>query len=152
MERKHTLKRTVYLTRTLKVNYFFFPNLHMMTFKENDRFQPIRNNSHLSKVLKDFCDSTSLHGYGYLYNVDSILMKLVWGFVILTMAGLGLFFFVKHTKEYHDSTIITTIETSSASLDVSHDTIFIPYLGHYSIHSCHPHKKWSPFISYNILS
>ena len=91
----------------------------MTNARENEKLQPMKNKSNLSKILKDFCDSTSLHGYGYLYNVDSIFLKLVWGFVILMMTGLGIIFFVKHTKEYQDSTIITTIETSSASLSVS---------------------------------
>ena len=92
----------------------------MTNATENEKLQPMKNKSQLSKVLKDFCDSTSLHGYGYLYNINGfVFLKIIWVFVILAMTALGISFFVKHTKEYLDSTILTTIETSSASLSVS---------------------------------
>ena len=84
----------------------------------NNRKKRIKEKSQLSKLLKDFCDSTSLNGYGYLYSVDSIFLKIGWIFVILGMTGLGIFSFVIYTKEYLDSKILTTIETSSASLSV----------------------------------
>ena len=31
-----------------------------------------------AKVMKDFCESTSLHGYSHLYVADSIVSKIVW--------------------------------------------------------------------------
>ena len=84
----------------------------------NNRKKRIKEKSQLSKLLKDFCDSISLNGYGYLYSVDSIFLKIGWIFVILGMTGLGIFSFMIYTKEYLDSKILTTIETSSASLSV----------------------------------
>ena len=77
------------------------------------------NKNQSSKLFKNFCDSTSLHGYGYLYNSDSIFVKIIWVFVILAMTALGISFLANHTKEYLDSRILTTIETSSAPLSVS---------------------------------
>ena len=92
----------------------------MTNARENEKLQPMKNKSNLSKILKDFCDSTSLHGYGYLYNINGyVFFKIIWVFVILAMTALGHYLFVKHTKEYLNSTILTTIETSSASLSVS---------------------------------
>ena len=79
----------------------------------------IMNKNQTSKLLKKFCDSTSLHGYGYLYNSDSIFVKIIWVFVILAMTALGILFLANHTKEFLDSRILTTIETSSAPLSVS---------------------------------
>ena len=70
------------------------------------------------KVFKEFCESTSLHGYSYLYNADSIFSKIVWAFVILAATGLGIMFLTNQTKEYLDGTVTTTIETFSAPLKV----------------------------------
>ena len=77
----------------------------------------IKTNSR--KVLNDFCESTSLHGYNHWYNADSLILKVAWTFVILAATCLGATFLVNQTKEYFDGTILTTIETSSALLDVS---------------------------------
>ena len=72
-----------------------------------------------SKVMKDFCESTSLHGYSHLYLTDSIVSKIVWFLVILFTTSLGLFLFVKNTNDYFTARIVTNIETSSANLSVS---------------------------------
>ena len=71
------------------------------------------------KVLNDFCESTSLHGYSYWYSADSLILKVAWTFVILAATILGVVFLGNQTREYLDGTILTTIETSSAPLDVS---------------------------------
>ena len=72
-----------------------------------------------AKVVKDFCESTSLHGYSHLYIADSIVSKIVWFLVILFTTSLGLFLFVKNTNDYFTARIVTNIETSSANLSVS---------------------------------
>ena len=70
------------------------------------------------KVFNEFCESTSLHGYNYWYNADSVILKVAWAFVILAATCLGIVFLANQTKEYIDGTILTTIETSSAPLNV----------------------------------
>ena len=75
--------------------------------------------SNKRKVLKDFCESTSLHGYGYIYNNDSIVLKLFWLFVIFSMTGLGILLLVHNTIEFLEHEIYTTTETSSAPISVS---------------------------------
>ena len=70
------------------------------------------------KLVKDFCESTSLHGYSYLYIVDTLALKLVWILVILCTTGLGIYFFVKNTEDYIKARIVTNIESSSADLNV----------------------------------
>ena len=75
--------------------------------------------SNSRKVLNDFCESTSLHGYSYWYSADSLTLKVAWTFVILAATCLGIVFLGNQTREYLDGTILTTIETSSAPLDVS---------------------------------
>ena len=72
-----------------------------------------------AKVMKEFCESTSLHGYSHLYIADNIISKIVWFLVILFTTSLGLFLFVKNTNDYFTARIVTNIETSSANLSVS---------------------------------
>ena len=72
----------------------------------------------IGNILLDFCQSTSLHGYSYLYGNSNLALKFVWLFVILAMTGLGIFFLVLNTKQFLEARIDTTIETSSAPLSV----------------------------------
>ena len=71
------------------------------------------------KLLKDFCKSTSLHGYSYLQVADSVLAKTIWAIIILLATGIGLNFLVINTKAYMKATITTSIESSSDNLHVS---------------------------------
>ena len=74
------------------------------------------------KVLKDFCESTSLHGYSYLYSSNSIVSKLFWFLVMLITAMAAVYFSLLNTKEFIDSKIITNIESYSAPVSVSTPT------------------------------
>ena len=71
------------------------------------------------KVLMDFCESTTLHGYNYFQIADSVLAKTVWAIIILLASGIGINFLVINTKAYMQATIITSIESSSDNLHVS---------------------------------
>ena len=73
----------------------------------------------IREVFNEFCESTSLHGYTYWYNADSIILKVAWAFAILAATCIGAMFLANQTKEYLDGEILTTIETSTAPLDVS---------------------------------
>ena len=75
--------------------------------------------SNAGRILKDFCESTSLHGYSYVYNNESIALKLFWLFIILNMTGLGVLFLVTNTMEFLEHKVYTTTETSSAPISVS---------------------------------
>ena len=75
--------------------------------------------SNAGRILKDFCESTSLHGYGYVYNNESIALKLFWLFIIMNMTGLGVLFLVTNTMEFLEHKVYTTTETSSAPISVS---------------------------------
>ena len=71
------------------------------------------------KLIKDFCNATTLHGYSYFYIADSVLAKTVLTMVILLATGTGLNFLVINTKAYMQATIITSIESLSDNLHVS---------------------------------
>ena len=71
------------------------------------------------EVLKDFCKSTTLHGYSYFYIADSVLAKTIWAIIILSASGIGINFLVINTKAYMKATITTSLESSSDNLHVS---------------------------------
>ena len=83
--------------------------------KKSNRFS-IRQTS---KLMNDFCQSTSLHGYSYLCDADSIFAKILWGVVIVVATGLGIAFLVSNTNAYMNATIVTSIESETFPLDVS---------------------------------
>ena len=87
--------------------------------KQLSKNSKFKSKAEIAKVFKDFCESTSLHGYSYLYIASSICMKIIWIIIILLMTALGIGFVVSNTKEYLNANIVTTIETSTAPLDVS---------------------------------
>ena len=81
--------------------------------------------SHIYKVLKDFCESTSLHGYNYLYSSDSKIVKITWFIIIFITTVCGTMFIVRNTKAYLSATVVTNIESSNVPLDVSIKHILI---------------------------
>ena len=72
----------------------------------------------LAMTFNDFSVATSLHGYGYLQSVNSMILKVIWIFVIIIMTVLGVTFVAINTDEYFKARITTTIESSTADLSV----------------------------------
>ena len=75
--------------------------------------------SQTAKVFKDFCESTSLHGYPYLFIANSIILRILWIIIIIAFTCVGIGFLISNTDDYLSSNIVTTIDTSSAPLTVS---------------------------------
>ena len=75
--------------------------------------------SYTYRLLKDFCDTTSLHGYNHLYSSDSKAVRITWVIIILIATVCGSMFIVRNTKAYLSATIVTNIESSTVPLDVS---------------------------------
>ena len=65
--------------------------------------------TNIKRLMKDFCQSTTLHGYSYLNNADSIIAKVLWGVMITAATGLGIAFLVSNTNAYMKATIVTNI-------------------------------------------
>ena len=72
----------------------------------------------LTKIFNDFSVATSLHGYGYLHSVNSMILKVVWILVITIMTGLGITFVAINTDEYFKARISINTESSTADLSV----------------------------------
>ena len=95
-----------------------FP-VHCSKKKQKKMKLKLESKAQPAKVFKDFCESTSLHGYSYLYIATSTLMKIIWIVWIVIATALGIGFVVSNTNDYLGAKIVTTIESSSAPLDVS---------------------------------
>ena len=72
-----------------------------------------------AKIFQDFCESTSLHGYSYLYIAQSKFLKVFWVMVLITMTSLGIVFLVDNTMDYIEADVVTTIKSFTANLSVS---------------------------------
>ena len=70
------------------------------------------------QVFCEFCESTSLHGYSYLQMGNSWVIKFLWVCGILSMIVLGAMFLYQNTSDYLSSTLVTSIESSTAPLKV----------------------------------
>ena len=72
----------------------------------------------VSRAVKGYCESTSLHGYSYLNNANSIFLKFFWFLVIMAATSFGIVLLVQNTIEYLNSNIVTTIQSSASDLKV----------------------------------
>ena len=89
-----------------------------MARKRNDGNPKNPSIKWIKRICNKFCQSTSLHGYGFLDKYDSMILKTIWLFVIVVMTGLGMFFLWINTMEFMEKKITTNIESSSAPLSV----------------------------------
>ena len=75
---------------------------------------------------KDYCNRTSLHGYAYLVNEDSIWSKVYWLIIVLTASGVAIYALIANIIQFYNATTITYINTTTASLsDIIFPSVFI---------------------------
>jgi hypothetical protein len=72
----------------------------------------------LSATFKEFCASTSLHGWHHLNMVSTSNGKLVWFIIVMASLGVSSVFIVTAARDFVDRTVVTTIETTTAPLQV----------------------------------
>ena len=70
------------------------------------------------RIFKEFCEAISLHGYSYLYSSSFVFVKIFWVVAIIGFTCLAGGFLFINTEEYINARIVTTIESSTASLQV----------------------------------
>ena len=78
-----------------------------------------KTKSLLLQVSNEFCESTSLHGYSYIANGNSVALKIFWSTIIVCLTGIGIKFLIVNTQDYMESRLVTGIDSSSAPLNVS---------------------------------
>ena len=74
------------------------------------------------KVLKQkitaYCEVTTLHGWQYLASSETkVVFKLFWSVIIFLSYCLATHFILANCKEYLDAKTITTIESTTSSLE-----------------------------------
>ena len=71
------------------------------------------------KIIDEFCDLTSLHGFSFLNKASNTVVKIIWIIAIFGMIGVGIVFLINNTDAYMKSRLETNIESSTANLSVS---------------------------------
>ena len=79
-----------------------------------------KTKSLLLQVSNEFCESTSLHGYSYIANGNSVALKIFWSTIIVCLTAIGIKFLIVNTQDYMESRLVTGIDSSSAPLNVSY--------------------------------
>ena len=67
--------------------------------------------------VAEFCSQTSLHGWQYIQSENGVIRKLVWISLIIGHYVLAGYLIWENYTEYSTSTILTTIHSTTSSLD-----------------------------------
>ena len=65
--------------------------------------------------FRTYCESTSLHGWQYIYKGKSE-WRLFWGGMVLASVIVAFFFVFKQATEFTKATVVTTVDTTTAPL------------------------------------
>ena len=71
-----------------------------------------------SQFFKEYCAFISLHGYNYMFLNENKVSRAIWSLVILFFSAVAIQFLIINTNQYLNSRLTTTIESSSAPLEV----------------------------------
>ena len=75
---------------------------------------------------KEYCNRTSLHGYAYLVNEDSIWSKLYWIVIVSLGFGLSIYALINNTLVFLNAKTLTYINTTTASLShITFPSVFL---------------------------
>ena len=86
---------------------------------ENIEGKNMSTSEYRNMKVRDFCESTSLHGFSFMYHSKTIATRSVWVIAIVALLGVGTFFLVDNTDAYFKSRLVTNIESFTDDLDVS---------------------------------
>ena len=66
--------------------------------------------------FRKYCESTSLHGWQYIYHSSQKGWRLLWMGMVLSSVIIAFFFVFKQTSEFTKATVVTTVDTTTAPL------------------------------------
>ena len=69
-------------------------------------------------AFREFCASTSLHGWQHLNKVTTYNGKFVWLVIVLASLGVASVFLRTAVNDFVNRSVVTTIETTTGSLQV----------------------------------
>ena len=76
--------------------------------------------------FRKFCSETSIHGWSYLMHDMSKTWRTIWSIIVTFNCLLTVFFLYQTSTKLYDSTTVTTIESTMASLkDITFPSIWI---------------------------
>ena len=93
--------------------------LPMNNSSNNQKNMLTFSTSKTGKMIEEFCELTSLHGFSFMYKAKNITVKMIWIIAIISVIGIGVFFLIGNTEAYIQSRLVTNIESSTANLSVS---------------------------------
>ena len=70
--------------------------------------------------FSEFCQQTSLHGWHHIHRIKSWPGRFVWLSIVLASLGVASVFLITAAKDFTTRAVVTTIETTTASLQVNH--------------------------------
>ena len=95
---------------------------------ESDSGESDKNSFH------EFCQQTSLHGWQYLGKGGGTKGKIVWLFIVLASLGVASVFLFTQAEDFLNRSVVTTIQTTTASLQVSALNFFASFFA--IVHLC----------------
>ena len=82
------------------------------------KMPPVESRFRNSSILRRFLEETSLPGWKYLITDDKAGLKLVWMVTLLCTCLFSAYSMGKYTEQYLNSSIITSIESTIAPVQV----------------------------------
>ena len=67
---------------------------------------------------KTFCQGTSLHGWKHLDLEQNFFLRMVWILVLASTCVMSLFFMFYYTNQFLSATIVTSIDSTIAPIEV----------------------------------
>ena len=69
--------------------------------------------------FQEFCQQTSLHGWQHIQRVHTVKGRIVWFSIVLASLAVASLFLATAAKDFVLRSVVTTIETTTAPLQVS---------------------------------
>ena len=69
--------------------------------------------------FREFCQQTSLHGWQHIQRVHTVKGRIVWFSIVLASLAVASLFLATAAKDFVLRSVVTTIETTTAPLQVS---------------------------------
>ena len=86
----------------------------------------VSKRENLGQRFCDYCQQTSLHGWQYLSSENGKVKKLLWMLIIAVCYGYAGYSIWNTSKDFKEATTITTIESTTKSLDdISFPTLYV---------------------------
>ena len=87
-----------------------------------------------TSTFSEFCQQTSLHGWHHITSVNTTKGRAVWLGIVLASLAVASVFLATATKDFATRSVVTTIETTTASLQVRLLSFFVSFAVLFHIH------------------